>query len=425
MTQLPESAQWLSPVWSHLSPIVVDRAEGCYLYDADGGRYLDFTSGIGVTNTGHCHPRVVAAIQEQATRLLHGQINIVYSPAVIALAQALREVMPDHLDSYFFSNSGAEAIEGAVKLARQTSKRQNVIVFQGSFHGRTTLAMAMTTSKTVYRVGYQPLPAGIFVAPFPYPFHYGWDEETAVDHCLAELKHLLKTQTAPEETAAMVIEPVLGEGGYVPAPSRFLQGVREICDHYGILLILDEVQTGFGRTGDFFAFERAGIAPDVVVMAKGLGSGMPISAIAAPGDLMRRWAVGSHGGTYGGNPVAAAAAVATIGVIRDEGLVDKARTRGAQLTAGLRELQAEFPVIGDVRGPGLMVGVEFGRSGREPLPDLARAVQQRCMAENLLLLSCGAYANTIRWIPPLVVDEGQIAGALAIFGRAVAAAVGA
>jgi 4-aminobutyrate aminotransferase len=423
MKDLPESADLLSPVWSHLSQVVVDRGEGCYLYDSDGNRYLDFTSGIGVTNTGHAHPRVVAAIQEQAARLLHGQINIVYSPPVIALAEALRSILPEHLDSYFFSNSGAEAIEGAVKLARQTSKRPNVIVFQGSFHGRTTLAMAMTTSKTVYRVGYQPLPAGVFVAPFPYAFHYGWEEETAVDFCLNELKLMLKAQTAPEETAAMVIEPVLGEGGYVPAPAGFLQGLREICDQYGILLIVDEVQTGFGRTGNLFAFERAGIAPDVIVMAKGLASGMPISAIAARGDLMRRWMTGSHGGTYGGNPVAAAAAVATIDVIRDEGLAANARARGAQLTAGLQELQAEFPIIGDVRGPGLMVGVEFGRSGHEPLPELARAVQLECMAQNMLLLTCGAYGNTVRWIPPLVVSEAQIADGLAIFGRAVAAAV--
>lgn len=424
MTRLPDSASLLSPVWSHLSQIVVERGEGCYLYDGNGTRYLDFTSGIGVTNTGHSHPRVVRAIQEQAAKLLHGQINIVYSAAVVELAEALRQIMPSHLDSYFFSNSGAEAIEGAIKLARQTSKRQNVIVFQGSFHGRTSLAMAMTTSKTIYRVGYQPLPGGIFVAPFPYAYYYGWDEGSTVDYCLAELNHLLKTQTAPEETAAMIVEPVLGEGGYVPAPPRFLQGLREICDANGILLIVDEVQTGFGRTGRFFAFEDAGIKPDIVVMAKGLGSGMPISAIAAPQALMSRWQTGSHGGTYGGNPVAAAAAVATIHTLRDEGLIENAQARGEQLTNGLRDLQAEFPVLGDVRGPGLMIGVEFGRSGREPLPDLAKAVQQACLDRQLLLLTCGAYGNTVRWIPPLVAGEEQIADALSIFGDSVAQAAG-
>ncbi|HEY1407556.1 MAG TPA: aminotransferase class III-fold pyridoxal phosphate-dependent enzyme [Promineifilum sp.] len=424
MTRLPDSASLLSPVWSHLSQIVVERGEGCYLYDGNGTRYLDFTSGIGVTNTGHSHPRVVRAIQEQAAKLLHGQINIVYSAAVVELAEALRQIMPSHLDSYFFSNSGAEAIEGAIKLARQTSKRQNVIVFQGSFHGRTSLAMAMTTSKTIYRVGYQPLPGGIFVAPFPYAYYYGWDEGSTVDYCLAELNHLLKTQTAPEETAAMIVEPVLGEGGYVPAPQGFLQGLREICDANGILLIVDEVQTGFGRTGRFFAFEDAGIKPDIVVMAKGLGSGMPISAIAAPQALMSRWQTGSHGGTYGGNPVAAAAAVATIHTLRDEGLIENAQARGEQLTNGLRDLQAEFPVLGDVRGPGLMIGVEFGRSGREPLPDLAKAVQQACLDRQLLLLTCGAYGNTVRWIPPLVAGEEQIADALSIFGDSVAQAAG-
>lgn len=423
MNHLPSSANLLSPVWTHLSQIVVERAEGCYLYDSDGNRYLDFTSGIGVTNTGHCHPRVVAAIQEQAARLLHGQLNIVYSPTTLELAAALREILPAHIDSIFLSNSGAEAVEGSVKLARQTSKRANIIVFQGSFHGRTNLAMAMTTSKTVYRVGYQPLPAGIFVAPFPYAYHYGWDEETAVDFCLSELKLILKTQTAPEETAAMIIEPVLGEGGYVPAPARFLRGLREICDHYGILLILDEVQTGFGRTGDMFAFDSAGVSPDIVVMAKGLGSGLPISAVAAPAELMGQWIPGSHGGTYGGNPVAAAAAVATIAALREDRLVENARARGAQLTAGLQELQSEFPtLIGDVRGPGLMIGVEFGRSGREPSPELAKAVQQGCLAQNLLLLTCGANANVVRWIPPLVASEDQIAEGLSIFGKAVAAA---
>lgn len=420
MNQLPDSAAYLSPVWTHLSQIVVERGEGCYLYDATGNRYLDFTSGIGVTNTGHAHPRVVRAVQEQAAKLLHGQANIVYSPAVIRLAETLREVVPPSLDRFFFSNSGAEAVEGAVKLARHATGKQNIVVFQGSFHGRTNLAMALTTSKTVYRVGYQPLAAGVFVSPFPYPFYYGWDEDDTVDFCLRELEHLLKAQTAPEETAAILIEPVLGEGGYVPAPPRFLQGLREICDRHGILLIFDEIQTGFGRTGSFFCFEQSGVVPDILIMAKGLGSGIPISAIAAPQALMDKWTPGTHGGTYGGNPVAAAAAVATINVIRDEGLCENARARGEQLMTGLRELQAEFPIIGDVRGLGLMIGVEIGATGLAPQPEPAKAIQQGCLADNLLLLTCGTYANTIRWIPPLVAGESEIADALDIFGRAVA-----
>jgi 4-aminobutyrate aminotransferase len=416
---LTEAAGLLSPVWTHLSQIMVERGEGCYLYDAAGNTYLDFTSGIGVTNTGHCHPKVVQAVQAQAAKLLHGQANIVFTPTVARLAAELRTILPESLDSYFFSNSGAEAIEGAIKLARQATGRPNVIVFQGSFHGRTNLTMALTTSKTVYRAGYQPLAAGIFVAPFPYVYRYGWDEQTTVDFCLNELDMLLHGQTAPEETAAILIEPVLGEGGYVPAPPAFLRGLRQICDQHNILLIFDEVQTGFGRTGKFFALEHAGVTPDILVMAKGLASGLPMSGIAASSDLMRRWPAGSHGGTYGANPVTAAAAVATIQVLRDEGLPQNALARGQQLRDGLEELQGRYPFIGDVRGPGLMVGVEIGVPGRGPDKDLTGRIQQECLGQNMLLLTCGTYGNVLRWIPPLVVNEAQINDGLTRFEEAI------
>jgi 4-aminobutyrate aminotransferase len=409
----------LSPVWTHLTDILVERAEGCYLYDAAGSQYLDFTSGIGVTNTGHCHPKVVQAIQEQAARLIHGQANIVYSPSVLRLVEALRTVMPPSLDGLFFSNSGAEAVEGAVKLARHATGRPNVIVFQGSFHGRTNQTMAMTTSKTVYRIGYQPLAAGVFVAPFPYSYRYGWDEQATVEFCLNELDFLLHSQTDPQETAAMIIEPVLGEGGYVPAPAGFLQALRQICDRHGILLILDEVQSGFGRTGRFFALEHAGIEPDILVMAKGLASGLPMSAIAAPLALMAKWLPGTHGGTYGGNAVAAAAAAATVEVIRDEGLLANALERGRQLQDGLIEMQIRWPFLGDIRGLGLMVGLEIGVPGRGPDKDLAHRIQEQCLARNLLLLTCGTYANVIRWIPPLIVTEQQINDALLILDDAL------
>jgi 4-aminobutyrate aminotransferase len=404
----------LSPVWSHLSEIVVERGEGCYLYDAEGTEYLDFTSGIGVTNTGHSHPKVVKAVQDQAARLLHGQTNIVFNRPLLELVDRLRTVVPSALDSFFFSNSGAEAVEGAVKLARAATGRQNIIVFQGSFHGRTNQTMAMTTSKTVYRVGYQPLAAGVFVAPFPYVYRYGWDEATTVDFCLDELELMLKSQTAPEETAAMIIEPVLGEGGYIPAPPAFMKGLRKICDRYGIMLIFDEVQTGFGRTGKFFALEHSGVVPDIMVMAKGLASGMPMSAIAAPSDLMSRWTTGTHGGTYGGNPVAAAAATATIDVILEENLVQNAEERGQQLRDAIEEMQIRWPFLGDIRGWGLMTGLEIGVPGRGPDKDLAARIQAQCLDRNLLLLTCGTYSNVIRWIPPLIVTESQINDALLI-----------
>jgi 4-aminobutyrate aminotransferase len=412
----------LAPVWTHMTQVQPVRGEGVYLYDAAGRRYTDFTSGIGVTNTGHCHPRVVRAIQEQAGQLLFGQMNIVVPPVTVRLAERLDEVTPPAIDRFFFSNSGAEAIEAAVKLARMATHRRNLIVFQGSFHGRTHQAMAMTTSKYVYRYDYQPLPGAIFVAPFPYAHFYGWSEEQATAFCLKQLDYLLKSQTAPDETAAIIIEPVLGEGGYVPAPAEFLRSLRALCDEHGILLVLDEVQTGFGRTGKFFCFEHASVEPDILVMAKGLGSGMPISAIGARAELMGQWKPGTHGGTYGGgNAVAAAAAVATIDAIHAEHLVDNAAFMGARLKAGLLDLQAEHPTIGDVRGLGLMVGVEFSRDGR---PDAAAAsrVQAECIRRDLLLLTCGAYGNVIRWIPPLVVNAEQIDAALAIFNQALTAA---
>jgi 4-aminobutyrate aminotransferase len=404
----------LSPVWTHLTTIQPVRAEGSYLYDQEGQRYTDFTCGIGVTNTGHCHPRVVKAIQEQAAKLIFGQMNIVIPPVTVELAQALKAVTPPAIDAFFFSNSGAEAVEASVKLARHASGKTNLVVFQGSFHGRTAQTMAMTTSKTIYRHQYQPLPAGIFVAPYPYAAYYGWDEETTIEFCLKQLDTLLHSQTTPEETAAMIIEPVLGEGGYVPAPAGFLGELRQVCTRHNILLIADEVQSGFGRTGKFFAFEHAGIEPDIIVMAKGLGSGVPISGIASRRELMERWVPGSHGGTYGGgSAIAAAAALATVQTLQTENLVENAAARGQELMSGLRRLMSAFPQMVDVRGLGLMVGVEFQDA------DFAKAVQNACLAQRLLLLTCGTFGNVIRWIPPLVVTAEQIQEALAIFEQAL------
>ena len=410
----------LAPVWTHLTTVQPVRAEGVYLYDAQGRRYLDFTSGIGVTNTGHCHPKVVQAIQDQAQRLIFGQMNIVIPPPAVELAQALNEVTPDPIDTFFFSNSGAEAVEASVKLARQATGKRNIIVFQGSFHGRTAQTMAMTTSKYIYRHHYQPLPAGVFVAPYPYAHYYGWDEDTTTAFCLKQLDHLLHGQTPPDETAAIVIEPVLGEGGYVPAPVGFLQALRDLTARHGILLIMDEVQSGFGRTGKFWAFEHAGIVPDIVVMAKGMGSGMPISRIGASRALMEKWEPGSHGGTYGGGAaVSLAAAVATLRVIREEGLVANAAVMGERLLRGLRALQARYGLIEDVRGRGLMVATEF------PDAATAKAVQQAVLRRDLLLLTCGTYGNVIRWIPPLVVQAEHIDAALDIFEAALREVAGA
>jgi 4-aminobutyrate aminotransferase len=403
-------------VWAHYTPIIAERGEGCYLFDKAGQAYLDFTCGIGVTNTGHCHPRVVEAIRDQAGKLLHGQINIVRHEPILRLVEELRQIVPPSIDAFFFSNSGAEAIEGALKLARQATGRPNIIVFQGSFHGRTIGTMSLTTSKTIYRVGYQPLMPGVIVAPFPYTYRYGWGEEETSRWCLDELELLLITQTAPSETAAILVEPVMGEGGYVVPPASFLQGLRKICDEHGILLILDEIQCGFGRTGKWFAFEHFGVDPDIMTVAKGLASGMPLSGVFSRMELMNKWVPGSHGGTYGGNAVAAAAAVGTIQAIKEDHMLENARARGVQLMTGLRHLQEEHPEIGDVRGLGLMVASEF-RDPTTHKPDKAKAKQivHDAFDRNLMLLTCGAWDNTIRWIPPLVVSESQVNTALEIF----------
>lgn len=414
----------ISPIWSRITQIVAERAEGAWVFSQDGDKFLDFTCGIGVTNTGHCHPRVVRAIQEQAERLLHGQANIVFHLPLFELVEALRPIVPKPLDSFFFSNSGAEAVEGAVKLARHATGRPNIIVFQGGFHGRTGATMALTTSKTIYRAGYQPLPSGVFVAPYPYAYRYRWSVADTEAFCLQELEFLLKAQTAPWETAAVLIEPVLGEGGYVVPPSGFMTKLRRICDEHGILFIADEIQSGFGRTGRWFAVEHMGVTPDIMTIAKGLASGLPLSGVVAKRELMEKWIPGSHGGTFGGNALACAAAVATVRVIEEENLLENARQMGAYLMDGLRGIQQEFPMIGDVRGLGLMVGVELTNPDGTPASDLAKAVVKACLADHLLLLTCGTWDNTVRWIPPLIVNQDQVEQALEVFRGALESSLG-
>jgi len=334
---------------------------------------------------------------------------------MLEMINELRTIVPPTMDGFFFSNSGAEAVEGAMKLARQATGRPNIIVFQGSFHGRTVGTMSLTTSKTIYRVGYQPLMPGVIVAPYPYAFRYGWGEEQTSQWCMDELELLLLTQTAPQETAAILIEPVLGEGGYVVPPQSFMKRLRELCDQHGILLIADEIQSGFGRTGRWFAFEHFGIIPDIMTVAKGLASGMPLSGVFSRMELMKKWVPGSHGGTYGGNAVAAAAAVATIQAMKEEDMPGNARRRGEQLMTGLGHLQEEFSAIGDVRGMGLMIGAEFRTHERKPDKAAAKAIVHACQERRLLLLTCGPWDNTIRWIPPLIVTEEQIGYALSVF----------
>jgi 4-aminobutyrate aminotransferase len=399
--------------WSH--------GAGHRLYDTSGRGYLDFANGIAVTALGHAHPRVTAAVHAQVDRLMGPVHAIGFSAPTVRLAAMLAGTFPDPLDAVLFLNSGSETIDGAIKLARRVTGRQGIIAFRGAFHGRTIGATSVTTSALTYRTGYEPLLPGVYFAPYPAAWEFDGDEERAATASLGILRSLLATVIAPSQVAAILIEPVQGEGGYYPAPSAFLRALRELCDEHGILLVADEVQSGYGRTGEMWGFGHAGIVPDVVCVAKAIANGLPLSAIVTSRELQQRWGRSAHGTTYGGNPVACAAGVAVLETIRDEDLVANARLRGAELSGGLRELMAEHPTIGDVRGPGLMIGVEFvrDRTTREPDGATATAVAERAAEAGLLLLTCGIHHQVIRWIPPLDVTVAEVEEALRLFEGAL------
>ena len=412
----------LSPILKQATPVVVDHAAGSWIYATDGKKYLDFTTGIGVTSTGHCHPDVVAAAREQVGKIVHAQYTTVMHRPLLELTERLGDFLPAGLDSVFYATSGSEAVEASVRLARMATGRPNIISFQGGFHGRTVGAASLTTAGTRFRSGFSPLMGGVHIAPFPHAYRYGWDEETAVAFALKELDQLLVSISSPSDTAGFIIEPVLGDGGYIPTPIAFLQGLRERADRHGIVLILDEVQAGVGRTGKFWGHDWAGIRPDIVITAKGLASGFPISAIAAPADLMGKAWPGSQGGTYGGNAVAAAAGVATLAVIERENLVANAAARGDELRAGLEQLKSDFAGIGDVRGRGLMQSLEFTTADGNPDAAAALGVQQAAVKEELLLLTCGPNGNVIRIIPALNVTSDEIQSGLSKLTQALKAA---
>ena len=418
------------PVWSRITNLVVDRGEGSWLFTTDGQRYLDYSSGIGVVNTGHAHPRVVAAIQEQAAKLLHGQQNIVYHEAGLRLYDRLSRLLPGDDWTAFLSNSGAEAIEAAVKVARVATGRPVIIAFRGGFHGRTAQTMALTSAKDVYRAAFEPLPGSIFHTPFPYCYRARGGAHAADDSCSCdweeELDLLFHQFIYPDRVAAVIVEPVLGEGGYVVPPPGFLPRLREITRQHGILLIADEIQTGYGRTGEMFAVQHSSTEPDILVIAKGIASGLPLSGLIAKRALLEALPPGTHGGTYGGNVVACAAANATLDVFEDEGLVANARERGAQLLAGLRTIAAGHRSVGDVRGLGCMLALEFVKpgegDGRVPNPDMTKRVQAEALDRKLIVLTAGTYANVVRIIPPLVTTAGEVELALETLGKALEAA---
>jgi len=418
-----ETASNLTPVLGRYFTRDWSHGEGHRLYDTDGKAYLDFANGIAVTALGHRHPRVTAAIHAQVDRLIGPVSAMGFSSPISDLATALAATFPAPLDSVMFLNSGSEVVDGALKLARRVTGRPGIVAFRGGFHGRTIGATSVTTSNLNYRTGYEPLLPGVHFVPYPvaYP-DFGGDVEAASAASLAAVRSLFVSVIAPSMVGAVIVEPVLGEGGYVPAPASFLRGLRALCDEHGILLIADEVQSGYGRTGRMWAFEHAGIVPDVVCVAKAIANGLPLSAIVSSRALQEAWGRGAHGSTYGGNPVACAAGLAVLETIREEGLIENAAVRGAELVAGLGAIAAEDDRIGDIRGLGLMVGVAFtrDRATGEPdgtLPDLLIAA---CADAGLLVLTCGRVHEVIRWIPPLDVTAAEISEAVEIFGETLA-----
>jgi 4-aminobutyrate aminotransferase len=416
------SKPYLSPILGRYYERSWSHGEGHVLYDSAGRGFLDFACGIATTSLGHHHPAVTAAIKDQADKLLHICNALGYLEPVGRLAAMLADACPAPLDTVFFGNSGAEAVEASLKLARRVTGRPGIIAFRGAFHGRTFGAASITSSSINYRLGYEPLLPSVYLTPFPNVYRYfGDDEEAATAGAMGALQTLLGHEIPASSVAAIIIEPIQGEGGFSPAPASFMRELRSLCDQHGILLICDEIQSGIARTGRMWAFEHAGIVPDVVCVAKALANGLPIGAIVTRRELQERWGVGAHGTTFGGNPVSCAAGVAVMRTIAEQGLVENAAARGDELLAGLRELMAVDDRIGDVRGPGLMVGVELvkDRATRDPDTETSEALIPACADQGLLVLNCGTHHNVIRFLPPIDVTTDEIARGVDMFGTAL------
>src|SRR5688572_10067687 len=395
----------LSPLPGRYTWLPLDRGEGSWLITKDGRRVLDLTCGIAVTNVGHAHPRVVKAISAQAAKLLHISTGVATYESNVALAEALVTVTPRGLDTVFFGNSGAEAVEAAIKLARQSTKRQAIVAFRGGFHGRTAGALTVTTSKSSYRLGYGAMLPEVYVAPYPYattcPIKPAHDAATCAEHCLAEIETMLEHEVPPEHVAAFIIEPVLGEGGYVAPPSSFLVGLRELATRIGALLVMDEVQTCFGRSGAWVATQKHRVGPDILVIAKPRGGGLPLGPIVTSREMQDKWISGTHGSTFGGNPVSCAAGLASLEIIRDEGLVARAERLGELMVGELAALRSD-PRVREIRRFGAMVAVEFDAKLT------AKAAIAGALERDVLLITCGAHDQAVRFIPALNIAEDDL-----------------
>lgn len=408
----------LAPVIAFDTDLVIEKAEGIWIHDAQGNRWADFACGTAVTNLGHNHPAVVAAAHRQLDRVMHSGCIFRYD-TIVEAGERLKAITPPGIEKFGFANSGAEAVEAAVKLAKKSTGRQGVIVFRGAFHGRTMGSVAYTTSNAKYRDGYHPVLGSVFVSGFPRPYRWGVSEDEATARALDELRLLFKHEVSPEHIGAMLVEPVQGEGGYYPAPPAFLEALRELADTHGILLVFDEVQSGFGRTAEWFATDHYSIDPDIMALGKGIANGLPLSAYGASNELLDAWMVGSHGTTFGGNPLSCAAAVAVMDAIG--GLLEHARELSEHAFERLEKVSGDHRTVGDVRGLGLMIGIELVTDPETRVEDRDAFghIQRYCLERELVLISCGPDGNVIRFIPPLVTSIDELDWAIDLIDSAL------
>ncbi len=410
---------------SNVTPVVAASASGARITDIEGRTYIDFAGGIGTLNVGHGHPRVVEAIHAQVDRLIHACFHVTMYPPYVELARRLTEITPGVFPKKtLLINSGAEAVENAVKIARAATGRPAVIAFDHAFHGRTLMGLSLTGKEVPYRAGFGPFAPEVHRAPYPYPYRppFGVPRADVGRRCLEFLDALFETTVSPGRVAAIIVEPVAGEGGFIVPPEDFLPGLRACCDRHGILLIADEVQTGFGRTGRMFAVEHAGVVPDVLMMAKSLAGGLPLAAVVGRAEVMDAPAAGALGSTFGGNPVACAAALAVLDVLDGEGLVARAQRIGARISEAFHAWSQRFPIIGDARGLGAMQAIELvrDRASREPATQETRRIVERCYDRGLIVLSAGMHGNVIRVLVPLVVEEDELVEGLTVLEEALA-----
>ncbi|MGA8941287.1 MAG: 4-aminobutyrate--2-oxoglutarate transaminase [Thermoactinomyces sp.] len=408
----------------HVAPLYVQSAKGAIITDVDGNRIIDFAAGIGMQNIGHCHPKVVQAIQEQAARSIHSCFHVMPYEGYIELAEKLNQIVPGNWKKKtMFANSGAEAVENAVKIARKATGRSCVLSFERGFHGRTLLTLSLTSKVNPYKAGFGPFAPDTYKLPYPdyYRAPANMSREEVDREILRQIEDLFIKEVQPESVAAIILEPVQGEGGFIMPSSRFVQGIRRICDQYGIAMIADEIQTGFGRTGKMFAMEHYGVAADIVTMSKSIAAGMPLSAVTGRADWMDAPETGQLGGTFAGSPISCAAALAVLEVLEEERLADRAQAIGKRMTEAFAQMQNRYSIIGDVRGLGAMTAIELveDRRTKKPASETAGRIVKKCWENGLLILSAGMYSNVLRFLPPLTIPDSQLEEGLQILEKSI------